>query len=279
MVSLNLGGTMTKSQFYRYAKNQSDLCKMSRVVLHWTAGANEASSLDLMHYHALVEEDSDIILGDFDICDNASPLQKGEYAAHTLNCNSGSIGLAVCGMAGGKLTKYPITENQFLTMLWMAAACCVAFGIEPTEKTVLHHGSVERILKVRQRGKWDCLWLPYNNWSPAKIERETLKLVRGFYREIREGANYVEVRFPTGMLHGILQNGSVYVAVRPLLKALNPDADILYAREGFVLAKAGWRIKWFDLWIKEGVGYSPVREVAEWLGHHVEWDGAEVVVT
>lgn len=48
---------------------------MKRIILHWSAGSNVVSAIDRDHYH--------FIIG----------------GAHTLNCNTGSIDVALAGMA------------------------------------------------------------------------------------------------------------------------------------------------------------------------------------
>ncbi len=90
--------------------------QMQRVIVHWTAGANKASAVDKAHYHVLIEGDGTPVKGDPSIAANQAPVSSG-YAAHTLNCNSGSIGLSLCGMAGAvekpfNAGKYPITGRN-----------------------------------------------------------------------------------------------------------------------------------------------------------------------
>ena len=83
--------------------------KMERIIFHWTAGAHKASALDREHYHILVEADGHLVQGDRSIKDNEGPI-TGDYAAHTLNCNTGSIGVAVCCMMVlGSIAGYLLT--------------------------------------------------------------------------------------------------------------------------------------------------------------------------
>lgn len=138
---------------------------MRRVICHWTAGAGRASDLDLAHYHRLVEYDGKIVHGKEAIEDNIV-TSDGDYAAHTLRLNTGSIGVALCGMRGAKEQPFhpgpsPITELQFEAGCKLIADLCVEYGIPVGRKTVLFHAEVEPTLGVKQRGKWDIARLPF----------------------------------------------------------------------------------------------------------------------
>ena len=140
-------------------------CKMDRVIVHWTAGANTASKTDRDHYHLLIEGDGKVVRGVPPITANAAPVKPG-YAAHTLNCNTGSIGISLCGMAGAKEApfsagKSPITETQWETLKTVVAEVCARYAIPVTPGTVLSHAEVQTTLGIAQRGKWDIARLPF----------------------------------------------------------------------------------------------------------------------
>jgi hypothetical protein len=89
-----------------------------------------------------------------------------DYARHTLNLNTGSIGVACCGMMGSQEEPFrpgpaPITEKQWRTMCIMVADLCRVYGIPITPETVLTHAEVWPTLGVRQNGKWDFTRLPH----------------------------------------------------------------------------------------------------------------------
>jgi hypothetical protein len=65
------------------------------VIVHWTAGNHRASGLDRSHYHILVESDGKLIKGIPSIALNDARGAQTGYAAHTLDCNTGSIGVAL----------------------------------------------------------------------------------------------------------------------------------------------------------------------------------------
>ena len=68
-------------------------CKMDRIILHWTAGAYTASSIDKQHYHILVEGDGGLVRGDHTIDDNVN-TKDDDYAAHTRGANTRAIGVS-----------------------------------------------------------------------------------------------------------------------------------------------------------------------------------------
>jgi len=139
---------------------------MDRVIFHWTAGTYHASTEDLEHYHVVVQGDGIVVRGDHSVDDNEAPLNHDDYAAHTRNCNTGSIGIAVCCMAGAVESpfaagEYPMTEYQWQMLIQAAAELCQAYGIQVTKETVLSHAEVQGTLGITQSGKWDISRLPF----------------------------------------------------------------------------------------------------------------------
>lgn len=137
---------------------------LKRIIVHWTAGGNRASSLDKEHYHWIVEGDGTVVPGQFKAEANIRPV-KGAYAAHTLNCNTGSIGVSMAGMLGAverpfNAGKAPLTAVQVQAMAALVARLCKQYGIPVTRETVLSHAEVQPTLRIQQRGKWDVAWLP-----------------------------------------------------------------------------------------------------------------------
>lgn len=140
-------------------------CKMDRVIVHWTAGANKASALDKEHYHLLIEGDGKVVRGTPPITANAAPVKAG-YAAHTLNCNTGSVGISLCGMAGAVESPFdageaPITDVQWERLKAVVAQVCARYAIPVTPGTVLSHAEVQGTLGIKQKGKWDISRLPF----------------------------------------------------------------------------------------------------------------------
>jgi N-acetyl-anhydromuramyl-L-alanine amidase AmpD len=140
--------------------------RMDRIIVHWTAGAHKASKLDREHYHILIEADGKLVRGIPSILLNEAPAKKG-YAAHTLNCNTGSIGVSLCCMAGAlespfKAGSAPMTRVQWESLPKVLAALCVRYGVPVTPKTVLSHAEVQTNLGIKQRGKWDIARLAFD---------------------------------------------------------------------------------------------------------------------
>lgn len=137
---------------------------MKRIILHWSAGSHRASSLDRQHYHLMIEGDGRVVYGDKPISANAAPLSK-DYAAHTRNLNTDSIGVAVCAMAGAVQSpfspgRYPITDAQIASLVKEVARLATGYAIPVTRQTILSHAEVQPTLGVAQSGKWDIAWLP-----------------------------------------------------------------------------------------------------------------------
>lgn len=139
---------------------------MQRIIVHWTAGAHKATTFDKSHYHILIEGDGTVIRGTPTIDLNQSPV-RGRYAAHTLNCNSGSIGVSLCCMAGARESPFnagpaPMTRAQWDKLPHVLAALCERYSINVTPKTVLSHAEVQANLGIVQRGKWDIARLAFD---------------------------------------------------------------------------------------------------------------------
>ena len=138
---------------------------MKRVIMHWTAGAYVASEVDREHYHMVIEGDLDLIKGDYSIKDN-EVIHGSNYAAHTRSCNTGSIGISLCCMAGAvespfNAGKYPMKKEQVDKLILCVAQLCRVYGIPVTRQTVLSHAEVQPTLGITQAGKWDYTRLPF----------------------------------------------------------------------------------------------------------------------
>lgn len=141
--------------------------KMVRVICHWTAGQHKASDFDRSHYHVLIEDDGKIVRGKPSIKLNETVKTGSGYAAHTLGCNTGSIGVSLCCMAGAMESPYvagpaPMTRAQWDALAVVVADLCRRYGIAVTDKTVLSHAEVENNLGIKQRGKWDFTRLAFD---------------------------------------------------------------------------------------------------------------------
>lgn len=137
---------------------------MKRIIMHWSAGTYEVSEADREHYHKMVDGDGNVHNGEHNIEDNES-TSDDDYAAHTKSLNTGSIGVALCAMAGAvqspfDVGDYPITDVQLHAFANLIAELAKEYEIPIGRTTVLSHAEVEPTLGVKQDGKWDIMWLP-----------------------------------------------------------------------------------------------------------------------
>ena len=141
--------------------------KMQRVIVHWTAGTHTASDNDRSHYHVLLEGSGKPVRGIPSIKLNEVVKTGSGYAAHTLGCNTGSIGVSMCCMGGAiespfSAGKYPMTREQWDAMTSAVADLCRRYSIPVTDKNVLSHAEVQNNLGITQRGKWDFTRLAFD---------------------------------------------------------------------------------------------------------------------
>lgn len=139
---------------------------MQRIIIHWTAGSHTPNGLDKDHYHYIIDGKGVVHDGKLKPEANSkAPLKNGQYAAHTLNCNTGSVGVALAAMAGAverpfSAGRYPITAEQEKSLTALVVRLCDKYEIPVTRQTVLTHAEVQPTLGITQRGKWDISWLP-----------------------------------------------------------------------------------------------------------------------
>lgn len=151
---------------YRLPLDWLQPVKMSRVILHWSAGAHKCSELDKEHYHIIIEGNGNVVRGDHTISDNVTS-GDGDYAAHTRNCNTGSIGVSMACMAGAiespfNAGKFPMTGTQWNRAMEVIAHLAAFYHIPVTDKTILSHAEVQKNLGIQQNGKWDVARLPFD---------------------------------------------------------------------------------------------------------------------
>ena len=137
---------------------------MKRIIIHWTGGTGTFGALDAEHYHFAIDWTGKVHEGKHKPEANLD-CTDGRYAAHTRRCNTGSIGIALCGMHEAVERpfdpgKNPINHKQVDALAELCADLCEGYGIPVTRETVLTHAEVQPTLGIKQRGKWDITWLP-----------------------------------------------------------------------------------------------------------------------
>lgn len=137
---------------------------MKRIILHWTAGGYAPTAHEKECYHFLVDSQGGVHKGRYEPEANLS-VSTGRYAAHTGGGNTGSVGVAACGMAGfssrSSVGKFPLTRKQLEAMFELTARLCKRYGLPVTSKTVMTHYEFGRQNpSTSSAGKIDIVFLP-----------------------------------------------------------------------------------------------------------------------
>lgn len=145
---------------------------MKRIIIHWTGGTGQPNNTDYEHYHFIINKDGFMISGKYLPEDNENCKDK-KYAHHTGQGNTGSIGIAVCGMKGfnekTKQTNYPLTKVQCEKLFFETSRLCQKYQIPITPETVLTHYEFNLKHQI-ETGKIDIICLPpYPNISKQQI--------------------------------------------------------------------------------------------------------------
>jgi len=167
---------------------------MNRIIWHWAASTYAVSAAAHNAYHFNINGAGELVPGRHPVRANApgQRLQMGKYAAHTLNLNSGSIGNSVAAMHGARevpfsVGNFPMTELQIEALLDLTALQVRDYNITISREHTLSHAEVEPTLGVKQRNKWDYMWLPGMSFPRYSVEvgdmlRERLQRRMGNFR-------------------------------------------------------------------------------------------------
>jgi hypothetical protein len=136
-----------------------------RIHWHWTAGAEGIHDIERDSYNYVILHDGTVVHGDWPPEAQFPPLKPGKYAAHTLNANSHAIGIALDGMVGSQERPFArgtaeINMKQVDELVRLTADLCLKWDVPVTRENVLSHAEVERNIGIKQRPKWDIMWLP-----------------------------------------------------------------------------------------------------------------------
>ena len=154
-----------------------------------TAGTYQPNSVDYEHYHYLINGDGLVIEGKYKPEDNEN-CYDGKYAAHTGGGNTGSIGVALCGMFGfvNRETPgdYPLTKVQCERAFKLIAELSKQYNIPVTKQTVMTHYEFGlNNPKTTSAGKIDIIYLPpYPEIEKDKIGDFIRAKVRYYYLKI-----------------------------------------------------------------------------------------------
>lgn len=163
--------------------------KIKRIVLHWTGGTYKPNSVDLEHYHFLIDNKGEVYKGRFSInnnfvCkedENGKPL----YAAHCGGGNTGAIGIAFCGMLGYKnfqdIGKYPLKKEQIEKGCKFIAEFCYKNFLD-TSIIVTHREFGITNPNTSSKGKIDISYLPpYPFLKPDEIGNFLRSKIKWYY--------------------------------------------------------------------------------------------------
>ena len=135
------------------------------ITWHWTAGAYGVNALEADAYHFIIGPDGRVTNGVDRPEDNIPPLKPGAYAASTLNLNSYNISIALDAMGGAterpfNAGKHPITQKQVDALVDLTAKLSLKYNVPVERRRILSHAEVQPTLGIKQRNKWDIMWLP-----------------------------------------------------------------------------------------------------------------------
>ena len=138
---------------------------MKRIIIHWTGGIYQPNAHEFECYHYLINGDGLVIKGKYTPEDNLN-CSDGKYAQHTGGGNTGSIGVALCGMfipskTDVRQTKYPLKKPQCERLFKLVAELCKKYNIQISPDTVLtHYEFGKKHPKTSSYGKIDINFLP-----------------------------------------------------------------------------------------------------------------------
>lgn len=156
---------------------------MDRIIIHWTGGTNQPSNADYEHYHYIINKDGIMIEGKYTPEDNIDCTDK-KYAQHTKLGNTGSIGIAVCGMKDYPNTKYPLTQIQCEKLFFECARLCKKYNIPVTPDTVLTHYEFNKKHNIKT-GKIDIIYLPpYSNIKHDDVGNFIRNKILWYYKRL-----------------------------------------------------------------------------------------------
>lgn len=163
---------------------------MKRIIIHWTAGTYQPNNTDFEHYHYLIDGDGVVVKGKYTPEDNLN-CNDGKYAAHTGGGNTGSIGVAMCGMSGYSptkgisSTKYPLTKIQCERCFKLVAELCKKYNLQVTPQTVMTHYEFGKTHpNTSSAGKIDITCLPEYLISSEKIGEFIRNKVRWYLQHL-----------------------------------------------------------------------------------------------
>lgn len=120
------------------------------------------NSTEFQHYHHLIDKDGVIHEGVYKPEDNEN-CSDGRYAAHTGGGNTGSIGVALCGMLGYNspqdVGEYPLTAEQVEAGFKFCATLIKKYNLQ-LSNVITHYEFGKLHPDTSSAGKIDITYLP-----------------------------------------------------------------------------------------------------------------------
>lgn len=164
---------------------------MKRIIVHWTAGTYTPNATNLEHYHYLITGKGQIVKGKYSVEDNEY-CGDDIYAAHCGGGNTGSIGVAMCGMyvpkgVSIKRTEYPLTKVQCERLFKLIAELAKKYNIPISANTVMTHYEFGKAHpKTSSYGKIDIIYLPpYPQITQCNIGEFIRNKAKWYYKNLK----------------------------------------------------------------------------------------------
>lgn len=130
------------------------------------------NSTEFQHYHYLIDWEGNIHEGKYKPEDNGN-CTDGRYAAHTGGGNTGSIGVALCGMFGYTSPQdagaYPLTSKQVEAGFKLCATLIKKYNLQ-LSNVITHYEFGKLHPESTSAGKIDITYLP----SYPEIEKDKI---------------------------------------------------------------------------------------------------------
>lgn len=175
---------------------------MKRIIIHWTAGTYRPNSVEREHYHFLIgyeelpQPRAIVHNGAYRPENNLNCASNRYYAAHTGGGNTGSIGVAICGMLGYKdfthIGNYPIKPVQMESCYELCAKLCKEYNIRISKDTIMTHYEFGKKNPMTQsKGKPDIEYLASNPSLPPNKIGDFIRGKIQWYLEKQEKKNLI----------------------------------------------------------------------------------------
>lgn len=136
---------------------------ITRIHQHWTAGSYGVTEFEKGHYNFLTTAKK-MVVGRFPLEAQAT-YEPGRAASHTWNANSHAGGASMDAMADAVEVPFnpgssPLTWRIVINHTSLLATICMTYWLPPNKWTLPTHAEIQDLFGVRQREKWDVIWLP-----------------------------------------------------------------------------------------------------------------------